>query len=270
MTDHDGRLVGGSIYYRSWDAATPARAVAVLAHGYAEHSGRYEHVADHLAASGIAVWAIDHRGHGQSAGERGDIVSWDSATADVDALVDIAVGQDPGLPLFLVGHSLGGAISIGYALAHQERLAGLALSAPAIVIAPEMLAIADLPEIPPLPLADGVSSDPLVVQNYKDDPLNHHGPPTRNLLVVMGAVSDLVDRLDELTLPVQIMQGSDDLLISPQALKEVVGRVSSTDLEARLWPGLFHEIFNEPRKRDVLAALSAWILERAGKGAQAL
>jgi lysophospholipase len=179
-------------------------------------------------------------------------------------LVDKALETTPGLPVFVVGHSLGGAIAIAYALTHQDRLAGLALSAPAIVIAPEMLALADLPEIPPLPLADGVSSDLAVVQDYKDDPLNHHGPPPRNLLQVMGTVSVLVERLGELTLPVQIMQGSSDLLISPRALAEVVGRVSSTDLVARLWPGLFHEIFNEPTKGEVLASLSEWIAERAG------
>jgi lysophospholipase len=264
MTDHDGRLSGDTIYYRAWDAAAPVRAAAVLSHGYAEHSGRYEHVAEHLAAAGVAVWALDHRGHGQSGGERGDIGSWDSTVSDLDELVDVALEASPGLPLFVVGHSLGGAIAIAYALAHQDRLAGLALSAPAIVIAPEMLALADLPEIPPLPLADGVSSDPLVVQNYKDDPLNHHGPPPRNLLQVMGAVSSLVERLGELTLPIQIMQGSSDLLISPQALTLVVGNVSSADLEARLWPGLFHEIFNEPTKGEVLAELRRWIVERAG------
>jgi acylglycerol lipase len=264
MTDRDGRLAGDAVYYRAWDAPSPSCANAVLSHGYAEHSGRYDHVARSLAAAGVAVWALDHRGHGQSLGERGDVVSWESTVDDLDALMDVVAAEGGGRPTFLVGHSLGGAIAIAYALAHPERLAGLSLSAPAIVIAPEMLAIAELPEIPPLPLADGVSSDRAVVQAYKDDPLNYLGAPPRNLLMVMGAVSDLVARLGELSLPIQIMQGSGDLLISPQALKEVVAGVSSTDLVARLWPGLFHEIFNEPTKGEVIAVLSAWMVERAG------
>jgi acylglycerol lipase len=264
MTDREGRLAADEVYYRAWDAAGTPRANALLSHGYAEHSGRYDHVARHLNAAGIAVWALDHRGHGQSAGDRGDIVSFDSTVADLDALMDLVAAEGAGRPTFLVGHSLGGAIAIAYALAHADRLTGLSLSAPAIVIAPEMLALADLPEIPPLPLADGVSSDPDVVQNYKDDPLNYLGAPPRNLLLVMGSVGEQVARLGELTLPVQIMQGSSDLLISPQALKDVVAGVSSTDLVARLWPGLFHEIFNEPTKDAVLDALVAWMVERAG------
>lgn len=262
--EHEERyLRGGSTYFQLW-RGPQARASVVLSHGYAEHSGRYAHVAARLVDAGLAVYAVDHRGHGKSAGERGDIESWDAVVADLDAVVDTAVAESDGLPVFMVGHSLGGAVAIAYALAHQDRLAGLALSAPAIHVAPELLALADLPEIPPLPLADGVCSDAGVVQAYKDDPLVYQGPPPRNLLLLMAQAPDsLVSRLPELTIPVQVMHGSADALIPLGALRAVVAGVSSQDLVAQVWPGLFHEIFNEPTDGAVLDALAGWISVRA-------
>jgi acylglycerol lipase len=261
MADREGSLDGGRLFFQVWEAAEP-RAEVVIAHGYAEHSGRYAGVAAHLVAAGLRVWALDHRGHGRSEGERGDIGSWDLTVADLDLLVDEASAA--GKPVFLVGHSMGGAIALAYAEAHQDRLSGLSLSAPSIVIPAEMLALADLPEIPALPLADAVSTDPDVVQAYKDDPLNYLGAPPRNLLQVMGAVDGILAGLGGLTLPLQVMQGSGDLLIPVDALRTVVADVRSQDLTARVWPGLFHEIFNEPTKDAVVGELVRWITGRLG------
>jgi alpha-beta hydrolase superfamily lysophospholipase len=257
----EGRLAGGRLYYRVAEADA-ARATVVLAHGYAEHSGRYGYVTDVLTQAGFSVWALDHRGHGQSDGTRGHIGSWDEAVADLDLLIDLAHGAK--LPVFLVGHSMGGAMALAYAQAHQDRLAGLGLSAPAIVIPPELLALAELPEVPTLPLADAVSSDPAVVQAYKDDPLVHLGPPPREMLLVMGAVGKIIDDLPTITIPVQVMQGSSDFLIPTQAYRLVVDGVGSTDVTARLWPGLFHEIYNEPVKKQVVGELVRWLTERLG------
>jgi acylglycerol lipase len=259
MTHREGTLDGGRLYYQVWESPD-ARAEVVIAHGYAEHSGRYAQVAAELVAAGVTVWALDHRGHGRSAGERGDIGSWYQAVADLDLLVDLA--STSSRPIFLVGHSMGGAIALAYAEEHQARLAGLSLSAPAIVIPPEMLALAELDEIPALPLADAVSTDPDVVQAYKDDPLNYLGAPPRNLLRVMGAVEAILAGLPGLTLPVHVMQGSGDLLIPVDALRKVVAGVSSPDLTARVWPNLFHEIYNEKTNGAVVADLVAWISAR--------
>jgi alpha-beta hydrolase superfamily lysophospholipase len=257
MSATEGRLDGGRLFYRRDDAAEPLADV-VIAHGYAEHSGRYSYVTDRLTSAGFTVWALDHRGHGQSEGVRGDIGSWPSAVSDLDLVVDLA--EAGGRPVFLLGHSLGGAMALAYAQAHQERLTGLSVSAPALVIPAELLALAELPEVPALPLADAVSSDPAVVQAYKDDPLVHLGPPPREMLQVMGSVGEILAGLTTLTLPVQVMQGSSDFLIPPEALALVVAGVASTDVSARLWPGLYHEIFNEPIKEDVVGELIRWLL----------
>jgi alpha-beta hydrolase superfamily lysophospholipase len=132
-------------------------------------------------------------------------------------------------------------------------------------IAPELLSLADLEEIPDLGLADAISSDPDVIQAYKDDPLVYLGPPPRGFLRAAGQVEEVRARLAELRLPILVMHGSGDLLVSPQALRDLVAAASSDDLTAVLWPGLWHEIFNEPRRNDVLAQLRGWIEARAEK-----
>ena len=261
MAAREGTLDGDRLFYQVWEASSP-RADVVIAHGYAEHSGRYAAVAEHLVKAGLTVWALDHSGHGRSQGERGDIRSWDLAVADLDLLVDLASAE--GRPVFLLGHSMGGAIALAYAEAHQDKLVGLSLSAPAIVIPPEMLALVELEEIPALPLADAVSSDPGVVEAYKNDPLVFLGAPPRNLLQVMGSVSQIIAGLPTLTLPLQVMQGSSDFLIPVDALRAVVAGVASTDLTARVWPGLFHEIYNEATKDAVVGELVGWVTGRLG------
>ena len=150
MTFGEGRFAGGRLYYRWWRPDGDAKAHVVLAHGYAEHSGRYGHVAAALTDHGFTVWALDHRGHGQSEGERANIESVETAVADLDEFVDTVRDEVPDGPLFLAGHSMGGLIATAYAQDHQDRLAGLALSGPLLHVAPELVALADLDEIPDL------------------------------------------------------------------------------------------------------------------------
>lgn len=260
----EGRFAGGRLYYRHWDTGAPAQAQVVIAHGFAEHSGRYGHVASALNTAGMSVWALDHRGHGQSEGdERADIESVAAAVADLDLFVDVVRSRVPEGPLFLVGHSMGGLIAAAYAEDHQDRLTGLVLSGALLFVAPEIAALADLEEIPDLGLADAVSSDPAVVQAYKDDPLVYLGPPPRRFIESFAQVDQVRSRLKELTLPILAMHGSGDLLVSPQALRDLVASVSSEDLTAILWPGLWHEIFNEPRKDEVISSMARWIAARA-------
>ncbi len=155
-----------------------------------------------------------------------------------------------------------GDLDLAYAQAHQARLAALALSAPLVFAPPELLALADLDEIPDLGLADAVSGDPEVVRAYQQDPLVYQGPPPRGFLRAVGELIGVRERFAAITLPVLVMQGSDDGLVSPQALRDVVVGVSSTDLTARLWPGMWHEIFHEPGQAAVLDLLATWILSQ--------
>lgn len=258
-----GRFADGRLAYRAWPVEKP-RGQVVIAHGFAEHGGRYAHVAAALNDASLSVWASDHRGHGRSEGERANIESVWSAVSDLDLFVDLVRERAAGGPLFLLGHSMGGLIATAYAEEHQDRLAGLVLSGALVHIAPELVALAEAEEIPDLGLADAVSRDPAVVQAYKDDPEVYLGPPPRGFLRAAGQVEEVRDRFGQLSLPVLVMHGSADLLVSPQALRDLVAGVSSQDLTAVLWPGLWHEIFNEPEKERVIATTSEWITGRLG------
>jgi alpha-beta hydrolase superfamily lysophospholipase len=259
----EGRFEGDRLFYRRWVPSDDTRGHVVLSHGFAEHSGRYEHVAAALLEGDLSVWALDHRGHGHSQGERADIESVAAAVADLGLFLELVRAQMPDGPLFLVGHSMGGLIATAFAEKYQDQLAGLALSGALLHLAPEVAALADQEEIPDLGLADAVSSDPAVVQAYKDDPLVYLGPPPAGFLrAAVQGVEEARAALDQLTLPILVMHGSADLLVSPQALRDVVARVASQDLTARLWPGLWHEIFNEPAGAAVLDVLRNWITER--------
>jgi lysophospholipase len=260
----EGRFAGGRLFYRCWLPDESPRGHVVLSHGYAEHSGRYEHVAAGLMDEALSVWALDYRGHGRSEGPRADIESVAAAVEDLTLFVELVREEMPAGPLFLVGHSMGGLIATAFAEQYQDRLAGLALSGALLHVPPEIVALAELDEIPDLGLADAVSSDPAVVEAYKADPLVHQGPPPRNFLRAVGQIDEVRAELPRLTLPLLVMHGSADLLVNPQVLKDVVARVSSVDLSARLWPGLWHEIFNEPQGAAVLRVLRYWITERLG------
>ncbi|HUE28113.1 MAG TPA: alpha/beta fold hydrolase, partial [Solirubrobacteraceae bacterium] len=187
MTTREGSFSGARrlrIHWQAWLPEGDPRAIVVLAHGASEHAGRYEHVAARLVGEGYGVYAIDHRGHGRSEGPRALIDRIDNAVADLDSLVCLAAGEHPGASVFLLGHSMGGAIAVSYALAHQDRLTGLILSAPlaALEAAPAPMRLvarvlsALSPGLPLFPIDPNlVSRDPAVVQAYIEDPLNYHG-----------------------------------------------------------------------------------------------
>ncbi|HZN12647.1 MAG TPA: alpha/beta hydrolase [Acidimicrobiales bacterium] len=261
MTTREGRLADGQLYYRVWDADAP-RAAVVLAHGYAEHSGRYEHVGGALAGAGFSTYALDHFGHGQSEGERADIGSLTRAVANLDALVDLVAAEADDRPLFLLGHSMGGLIATAYTEEHQERLRGLVLSGAALNVAPELLALRDLAEIPALPLAPLVSRDPEVVKDYENDPLNYLGPMPRAMLDAFAEIPAVLERVKEISIPILVMHGEADALVPAQASDEVMAVVSSADKTLKIWPGAYHEIYNEPERAEVIATTIDWLSAR--------
>jgi alpha-beta hydrolase superfamily lysophospholipase len=258
------------LVWQSWlpDDGQPVTGVVTIAHGYGEHIGRYAHVADRLSRAGFAVYGLDHHGHGRSAGKRGR-VAVGAAVQDLDQLiVTVARARRPDLPQFLIGHSMGGAFAIRYAMAHQNRLAGLVLSAPLAAVdgGRALLAFgrtlgAVLPGAPVSKVEPRlVSRDPAVVRDYIADPLNHHGPvPAAVARAMILHVSTLAADVKRITLPTLLMWGTADRLCPPRGAELVAANIGSEDLTVTRYPGLFHEILNEPEREQVLDDLIAWL-----------
>ncbi len=265
-------IKGLEIFWQSWQVQEmPARAVVVISHGAGEHSSRYEHVAIRYAGLGYPVYALDHRGHGRSAGPRALIDRLEHAAADLDVLIGLARREHPEVPLFLLGHSLGATIALRYALRHQDKLDGMILSGTLAVIdlppAPVRLAAKALSAIAPrLPVLSvdpaTISRDPREVQAYRTDPLVHHGKlPVRTVAEIADATEAFPQQLGNLTLPLLLVHGSEDRLVSVRGSRLVHERASSDDKTLKIYDGLFHEVVNElsDDREHVLTDIGAWL-----------
>jgi alpha-beta hydrolase superfamily lysophospholipase len=241
----------------------------------AEHSGRYENVINHFVPLGYAAYGIDHIGHGKSEGTRVYVERFDDYTNTLKVYFDKIRVWQPGKPIFLVGHSMGGLISAVYLLAHQAELAGAVLSGPAVKIpshvTPPILFVgkilsALIPKFGLLALeADGVSRDPAVVQAYVSDPLVYRGKMTARLAAEMlEAMQTIRDQAARITLPIMIVQGSADRLVNPAGAQMLYDAVSSADKEIRIYDGFYHEVFNEPEHDRVLHDIELWLEARLG------
>jgi acylglycerol lipase len=259
---------GRLIFWRAWLPDSAPGGVVVIAHGVSEHSGRYTHVGEWLAGAGYATYALDHRGHGRSHGSRAMLERLDRAVADLDTIIGVARGRHDGAPVFLLGHSMGGAVALQYALDH-DGLAGLVLSGPAAALetaSPVTRAIARvLSAVTPslgvfaLDSAD-ISRDAAVVRDYDSDPLVHRGKvPARTVAELAAAIVRFPSRLGGLTVPVLVMHGGDDRLVPVAAATMVHERAGSPDKTLKVYDGLYHEILNEPEREAVMDDLVAWL-----------
>jgi acylglycerol lipase len=273
MVLDEGTFTGArarKIVWRSWSPAgdQPVKAVVTLAHGYGEHGGRYEHVASRLTAEGYAVYAPDHNAHGRSGGKRGR-VSLAAAIADLNQMiVRVSIARHPDLPQFLLGHSMGGAIALRYAIAHQDRLTGLVVSAPlaavdggaALKAVGKVLGVL-LPGTP-VGRVDPhlVSRSQAVVDDYIADPLNYHGPiPAGVGRQFLSSAESLPNDVRRITLPTILLWGSADRLCPPRGAEAVAANIGSSDFTKKTYEGLFHEILNEPEKDQVLDEIITWL-----------
>ena len=258
------------LYQQSWTPDGDVRAGILLVHGLGEHSSRYTHVAEHLTERGFAVHTLDHYGHGKSEGQPGYVERFSVFLDGVTALLRKVQSENPEQPLFLVGHSMGGLIAAAFLLEQQAAFRACVLSGPAIksdqappaiVVALIRLIAVLVPTAPLIQLdASGVSRDPEVVKAYMNDPLVHHGKLSARLLAEMSAtMKSTLAKAGDIRVPIILMHGDADLLTAPSGSVELHARVGSDDKTLKLYPGLFHEIFNEPEQDAVLAEMSSWL-----------
>lgn len=264
---------GTKIVYDVWTPDGDVVGLLVLSHGLGEHAGRYDEVIARLVGLGLAVYAPDHRGHGRSGGKRLALKSWSDYVVDLHELFRIARAAHPGVKNFLLGHSMGGAIALSYALEHQAELDALMLSGPAVVLGDDtpriLIPIGKIlgkiaPTVPVQSLdSASVSRDPAVVAAYDADPLVHHGKIPAGLASgLVGAMESFPTRLPSLTIPVLLQHGSDDKLADVAGSRMIAEKAGSTDLTIEVYDGLYHEIFNEPERERVLDDLVSWLSPR--------
>lgn len=269
---------GLGIFFQSWLPDDDPRAVVMLVHGLAEHSGRYERVAATLVDAGYGVYALDHRGHGRSGGKRTFVKTYDEFMRDLAQFRALIEERHPGAPFVVLGHSMGGNLAVGHTLEAQDGIAGLAISGAALAVgddfSPAKLkvfrAIAKVaPGLRPQGLAaDAISRDPAVVQAYRDDPLVYNGKMSAGLgAALINAMESFPSRYADLTLPVWIGHGTDDQLADIGGSRALESAAVNADVTAHYYDGLYHEIFNEPEQEQVLGDLIAWLDRLNGPGA---
>ncbi|GGC05683.1 monoacylglycerol lipase [Novosphingobium endophyticum] len=259
---------GIALFAQSWLPEGEPRDIVVLAHGFAEHSGRYGNLVERLVPAGYAVHAIDHRGHGRSGGERAMIDSMERVWTDLDRFVDAVRSRHTNARVKLLGHSMGGSIAFGYALRHPEKLSGLILSGPAMgaLVSPvqhfilKMIA-AIAPRAGTLALSpESVSRDPDVVSAYVADPLVTVGKvPARTAMELLDAARSYPARAEQMTLPLLVQHGGADIPVPPADNAALYAGIGSADKTIRIYDGLYHEIYNEPEHAAVLDDLVAWL-----------
>ncbi|MCF3134554.1 alpha/beta hydrolase [Streptomyces olivochromogenes] len=250
----------GMITAREWPHPGP-RYVALVVHGYGEHAGRYEELAQVLSGHGAAVYGPDHVGHGASAGERVVIEDFEDVVTDVHAVDGAARAAHPGLPVVMIGHSMGGLIAARYAQRYGDRLAALVLSGPVIgawELPGRLLALDEIPDTPLSPAA--LSRDPAVGAAYAADPLVWHGPMKRPTLEAFVRTLDTVARGGDVgPLPLLWLHGADDRVVPLPGSRVGVERLSGGRLTEHVYAGARHEVFNETNKTEVFADLTRFL-----------
>jgi acylglycerol lipase len=259
---------GLKIFFRSWRPVGKARGAIVIVPGFNAHSGYYGWVAEQFVADGLAVYAVDLRGRGNSDGERFYVEKFDDYVSDVEAIVAIVKSREPDLPLFMLGHSAGGVVSCLYTLDHEAELAGLIcesfaheLPAPDFVIAvfKGMGHLAPHAHILHLP-NERFSRDPKAVQAMNEDPLiAHETQPSQTVAAMVRADERLKKEFRLITLPVLILHGTLDKNTKPSGSQHFYDMAGSTDKTLKLYEGGFHDLLNDIDKNVVMQHIKGWI-----------
>jgi len=269
MTEGSFEGVGGlKIFTRSWRPPARPRAVVVIAHGFNAHSGQYAWVAGQLVAKGLAVYALDHRGRGKSEGERFYVQRFSDYVDDLGTFITGVKAAEPGLKVFLLGHSAGGVVAVTYALDKQAQLAGLICESFAFQVPAPDFALAVLKGIAHLaPHAhvlklknEDFSRDPRWVESMNADPLiAQEVQPTQTVAEMVRADERLKRDFELITLPLLVLHGTEDKATKPAGSRTFFERAGSSDKTLKLYEGHYHDLLADLGKEQVLADAQAWL-----------
>lgn len=258
------------IHYQYWLPEDTPKGVLLLVHGLGEHSGRYANVINKFVPMGYAVYGLDHIGHGKSGGKRKFLDRFDDFIQPLKTYAGMIRNWHPDTPVFLIGHSMGGLIGAIFLIDHPDGFHGAVLSGPSVQvpdnISGPVICVGKILSV----LAPGfgliginpqsVSRDLEVVQAYMDDPLVYKGKTTARLAAEMlGAMQRVSREAFRISLPILILQGGADGIVSPSGAQMLHDRVGSADKKIRIYDGLYHEVYNEPEREAVLQDMALWI-----------
>lgn len=258
-----------TLFERTWTCEN-AKGVVLITHGIAEHSGRYEHVANSLVDAGFSVVAFDLRGHGKSSGKRNYIDSFQDYLNDLEEVLARTKTHFSNLPIFLFGHSMGGGITTLFSIERQPAVKGILLSAPSVKvsddISPFLQKISGVlsviaPKLPAVKLeSKDISKDPAVVEAYDNDALNYRGGIlARTGAELLKSTRTITTQASAIALPILIMHGTADKLADMSGSEMLYEKVSSADKTLKLYDGLYHEILNEPEQDQVKTDMISWL-----------
>lgn len=262
---------GSTLFYRYWRPSDETKALIIGVHGYAEHSGRYSHVGEFFASNGFAFYMHDLRGHGKSDGERGYVDSFWDFINDLDQFMNYVRRKEDEEKSFLLGHSMGGLISVIYAIEHPTKISGLITSGAALKTSIKIGKIQEAlmktlskvrPKYRPEIIIESslLTHDPEINKAYEEDPLVFKFGTVRLLTEMTKAMDWAWKNVERLNVPVLMLHGSEDKIVPVEASKEFFDLVKVADKELKIFNGFYHEIMNEKGKEEVLRTILKWIL----------
>lgn len=278
LTETTGELTasdGIGIFYRHYQAE-PERARMVISHGLGEHSGRYGNVIERMLPKGISVWVPDHRGHGQSGGQRGHVLNFVQYLTDLREILNL-VKKDRATetPCFLLGHSMGGLIALYFAQRYPGMIDAVVVSSPCLGMVIEVRAIKKILGSlmsyvwPGLSMgneldAARISRDQNVVSAYENDPLVHDRVSARFFTELMAAMESVNLQAADLPVPILMQVAGEDHIVNAGSAKQFFNSLKVEDRTLLVYDNLYHEIYNAPEedKAKVLDDLVAWLGNR--------
>jgi alpha-beta hydrolase superfamily lysophospholipase len=261
---------GTPLFRRVWRPDGPVRGTLINLHGLGDHSGLYPTLVEHFVARGFSVHAPDLRGNGRSPGQRAYVRGWEVFREDLRRFVEVVRGEEPGVPLFLLGNSLGGLIALEYALHHPEGLRGVIAASPPLgglgIPAPLLLLGRVMSRVAPrfalrtgMDLG-GLARDPVVVQTVLSDPLFHRWGTARLSTEVVAAIARVQAGAERFPLPVLVVHGSADRMVLPDGSRAFMARVGHPDRQLIEYPDAYHVLFADLDRERVLADVERWIV----------